>query len=369
MISFEETSSFNHQREREPNKLRGIEPKELDSVRCIGQGMSGIVYETKYEEKRRARKDFPGVDKNLFEAEVDTLPVNDLTHSNIGECVGKSVGCSCCSLVLEYVPDNLHNVVQRRKFAGELPFELPEAMSLMFQIANAIKHLHEQGVAHGDLKPNNVLMSHPAMGQMGTVKLVDYGLFEIKKSIRLASKRTSYLETFRWKAPELFQELINPLPKDLDDPFLEYDTDLEADSEDSPVSTQRSETKGAQQKIKFMKYTDIYSFGMVCYEILTMDVPFSNTNSLNELKEMVFKGIHEGQDSDMRKMLTLPEECPAKLKTLIETCWNKEPNNRPPSFAYICDELEKVKSELPGVLFSCTNPMLLHGSTLPLGIS
>lgn len=322
-----------------PIYQRGIDPKDLQSVRFIGQGVSGYIYKTKWLGKTYARKDFPDAEENIFQAEVDAL--RGLTHPNLVECFGMSLGCSCCSLVLEYVNDDLHNIVQQQKFTGVTPpFETAMVMDIISQTATAIMYLHQQEVAHGDLKSNNVLISHSMDGRM-IVKVVDFGFTETKKRSSLVSKSTLYRDLLTWKSPEFIENQPGSLTKDdLDDPFLDNDTD--SDSDDFPDES--SDSKEAQQD--YFKKCDVYSFGMLCYETVTGDLPFSNTSSLNKVKEMVL-------NSDMREILHLPEDCPSRLKILIEKCWNKEPSHRP-SFAEICDELDKVKnSALTGVSFYC----------------
>ena len=87
----------------------------------------------------------------------------------------------------------------------------------------------------------------------------------------------------------------------------------------------------AQGELKYPFKVDVYSFGMVCFEILTGYMPFPNL-SCNEVKKKVLDGDRP----------QIPDHCPEWLKTLIEACWRPEPEERP-RFGDICDELRHMK--------------------------
>jgi serine/threonine protein kinase len=79
---------------------------------------------------------------------------------------------------------------------------------------------------------------------------------------------------------------------------------------------------------------DIYSFGMVCYEILTGCVPFVNFKLINLRKK-----VKDGLWPD------IPEQCPKQLATLIQACYHPNPTIRP-SFSKICVELRHIMCSL-----------------------
>ncbi|KAG0566994.1 hypothetical protein KC19_7G102500 [Ceratodon purpureus] len=80
---------------------------------------------------------------------------------------------------------------------------------------------------------------------------------------------------------------------------------------------------------------DTYSFGMVCFEILTGDVPYSDVETRKEMRESIKKGKRPKLPED-------PEDCPLVLKDLIERCWSENPKKRP-KFHVICSELKYLK--------------------------
>jgi serine/threonine protein kinase len=79
---------------------------------------------------------------------------------------------------------------------------------------------------------------------------------------------------------------------------------------------------------------DVYSFGMVCFEILTGDTPYQN-NGPEEMRRMILAGERP----------PLPSHCPSDLQELIKLCWDLEPSARP-SFAEICEDLRYIKCSL-----------------------
>ena len=83
---------------------------------------------------------------------------------------------------------------------------------------------------------------------------------------------------------------------------------------------------------EFNEKCDVYSYGIVLWEILTREEPFGQYTSFSEFKEAVcIRGERP----------TIPEDCPGSLKDLIVNCWNKEPSLRP-SFKEIINKLDYV---------------------------
>jgi serine/threonine protein kinase len=109
--------------------------------------------------------------------------------------------------------------------------------------------------------------------------------------------------------------------------------ELLGDSEDHNVGPSSSSESNLSLNYHFK--VDVYSFGMVCYEILTGCVPFFNINKMTDLR----KRIKDGLRPDM------PEQCPKQLSTLIQFCYDADPKARP-SFLDICVELRHIMFSL-----------------------
>ncbi len=125
-------------------------------------------------------------------------------------------------IVMEYVKGHtLKELIKRR---GALPPK--EAVWIMKQLASALLEAHKNGIIHRDIKSQNVLIKDD-----GTVKLADFGIAVIHNSMQITSKG-NVLGSVHYLAPEL--------------------------------------AKGNQASMQ----SDIYSLGIVFYELLTGDVPY-----------------------------------------------------------------------------------------------
>jgi serine/threonine protein kinase len=88
------------------------------------------------------------------------------------------------------------------------------------------------------------------------------------------------------------------------------------------------------------KKADVYSFGLICFAVLTGEPTPFPTNELcnptvNTFKERVLRGMRP----------QLPPDCPSQLSLLIQQCWNGNPDERP-NFQEICTKLRHIKGLL-----------------------
>lgn len=338
--------------------------RDLKSLTMLGRGLSGIVYETTWKGKRYARKDFIRVDDNVFGEEARVLL--GLHHPNIVQTYWWTVDKRSCSLVLEYMDDDLSNLLQNRKsskrkkqasnagpsntshmidlqsFIQErtnlvgiqtrydsertYPFELWEALRVILEIAKGMQFLHEKRVAHGDIKPKNILITD-SEGVM-SVKLTDFGLLRTKQKSRLVSRQVRKLNLVQWKAPELFDMLLGRSMSDSN----ESSTDSETDNDEAIIANDTSLDNFAGTRLAM---ADVYSFAVTCSQILTGEEPYPRVS----LKELM-NGISSGS---MRP--ELPPTCPPLLKSLLHESWGL--NHTRPTFSSICKVLEHLQSSPP----------------------
>jgi serine/threonine protein kinase len=80
---------------------------------------------------------------------------------------------------------------------------------------------------------------------------------------------------------------------------------------------------------------DVWSYGVVTWELLTCDIPYKDVDS-----GAILWGV-----GNCVLRLPIPESAPAGLKLLINQCWSQKPRNRP-SFAHILRHLEIARAEL-----------------------
>ena len=218
-----------------------------------------------------------------------------------------------CSIIMELMDEDLYELMQKRcesRCDGNPecpPFTIFEAVDIMLQVGEGMNYLHtlKPSIVHRDLKSSNILVKcvNVSDWESGYVqaKVTDFGLSKTKDSSTRYSHQTWNAGTHQWMAPEV----IN----------------FESGSLKSNLSGMP----------RYPHKCDVYSFAMVCYEILTGDIPFPNFFP-SDVKKMVKKGQRP----------ILPNHCPNKLKDLIHKCWHQDPTKRP-SFDVISIELKYLK--------------------------
>ena len=153
-------------------------------------------------------------------------------------------------------------------------------------LARAFKFLHKHGIVYRDLKPANV-----GFGYDGTVKLFDFGLARRHVPLRDQPRRlTGAAGTARYMAPEV---------------SLHEDYSL-------PV--------------------DVHSYAIQLWEICTLEKPYENFSSLDQLKERV---VRSHVRPSLRKIAS------PKVRELLKACWDPEPRARP-TFGLIVKEIEVI---------------------------
>ncbi|KAG0599871.1 hypothetical protein M758_12G184200 [Ceratodon purpureus] len=317
-----------------------MKSKDLATGHFLGQGCSGIFYETTWSRSqdstvKLARKDFPGVKGGIFEREVIRM-FEVSNHPNVVKTLGWTVDKRSCSLVMEYVRDDLSSIMRRKKEAqrgkANQPgvgaslaiFQLHEAMDIALQIAVGVEYLHNNRVTHGDLKPNNVLIGSGKEGRL-LVKVADFGLIETKRRSTLISQRALCFRMIEWSAPELFEDYFRSHSEDLDYLWAESPTG----SDTGAPSTSNIDDC---PKI-WIEKVDSYSFALTCACILGGQIRDAKLGS-TELRRQICCGLRP----------KLPSECPKTLRSLISSCWDSNPERRP-TFSFIRNRLQEIIQE------------------------
>jgi len=284
--------------------LPTIEWKSLRHLRIIGRGSFGEVAEVEWLGQKIAQKIFDGVDCKSFQIEANILA--GLHHPNIVQIFGvsSSRGKSSSSIVMELMLGDLFKGINdpfdaRTSTSYHRPtLTLRVALDIMLQMAEAMQYLHRKKITHRDLKSLNMLINPaqiPEIAEAGymDVKLADFGTSKIVTATTTISPQTLDIGTRAWMAPEVWSE-------------------YEKDSSN-------------------MKYyplkSDVYSYAITCYEILSGRRPFDGIPR-TELAEKVRAGLRP----------SLPKSLPTSLSSLIECCWDGDVRRRP-SFSRISTEL------------------------------
>ena len=213
-----------------------------------------------------------------FQREAEVLASLNHPHINIVHALEESDGVR--ALVLELVEGP---TLAERIAEGPIPVE--ETLRMALEIAQALEAAHENGVIHRDLKPANVKITPE-----GGVKVLDFGLAKA-------------LET---EVSE--RELANS-------PTLT----MEATQAGMVLATAAYMSPEQARGRPVDKRTDIWSFGLVLFEILTGQGMYAGKS----FTETIAAVIHQEPSLD-----ELPTETPRKIQELLERCLRKDPSMR-----------------------------------------
>lgn len=298
----------------------------------IGKGSCATVHRATWLKRDVAVKTFSGTSEQMlgtFMKEVSILA--RLSHPNIAPMYCYAINSGrrqhSFSVVMELMDVSLHQLIDE-KMENDVtlvaPFDTLEAVDIMLQIAQGMLYLHDKNVVHRDLKSMNILVKHvqrsSAKPGYMQVKVADFGTSKVKEMSCTLSSFTLDMGTTRWMAPELFSNTFQRINSDDANDAINYDAS--------------SVRKSATVLPKYPFKCDVYSFGMVCYEILKGDVPFADI-SPGKVREEVIKGLRP----------ILPATCPPVLTRMIQKCWDLSPDTRP-NFAEICFQLRHLKCML-----------------------
>jgi len=230
---------------------------------------------------------FSGDDDYVERFRREARSVAALSHPNIVTVIDRGEHEERQFIVFEYVEgENLKRLIQR---SGPLP--VPAALELGIQIAGGLSFAHQQGLVHRDVKPQNVLMNGD-----GRAKVTDFGIARSLDVQHGMTQTGTVLGTSDYIAPEQAQG----------------------------------------QRVD--EHTDVYSLGVVMYELLTSEVPFPGENFV----AVAMRHINEEPPlvGDKRPDVS------ARLEDAIRKAMAKRPEDRFPTMEAFCAELEACLAEL-----------------------
>lgn len=200
-----------------------------------------------------------------FTSEVSLLL--RLKHPNIitfiAACKKPPVFC----IITEYLSGGTLRKFLHQQEPHSLPVKL--VLKLALDIAHGMQYLHSQGILHRDLKSENLLLDEEMC-----VKVADFGISCLESQCGSAKGFTG---TYRWMAPEMIKEK------------------------------------------QHTKKVDVYSFGIILWELLTALTPFDDLTAEQAAYAVCQKNARP----------PLPSTCPRALRQLINRCWSKNPKKRP----------------------------------------
>ncbi|XP_041866205.1 mitogen-activated protein kinase kinase kinase 21 [Melanotaenia boesemani] len=278
--------------EQVPSSPVQIPFSELTLEEIIGVGGFGKVYRGTWKDQevavKAARQD-PDEDITATASSVkqEAKLFSMLQHPNIIKLEGVCLAEPNLCLVMEYARGGtLNRVLTGRRIPPHI------LVNWAVQIARGMHYLHEETVVpiiHRDLKSSNILLleiiENDDIGRK-TLKITDFGLArEWHKTTKMSAAGT-----YSWMAPEVIKSSL------------------------------------------FSKGSDVWSYGVLLWELLTGEVPYRGIDGL-----AVAYGVAVN-----KLTLPIPSTCPEPFAKLMKECWDQDPHVRP-SFSCILEQLSAIE--------------------------
>ena len=269
--------------------------------RKLSEGGQGVVYLAIQESTRRrvALKMMRGGaftsrgDKARFDREVQVL--GRLSHPNIVAIHDSGSVLGGQFFVMEYIAGRpLDQYTQ----APDAPRSIADTLRLFGKVCAAINAAHLAGIIHRDLKPSNILVD-----SAGEPHILDFGLVKVPlddPEVSLMTMTGHFVGSLPWASPE--------------------------------------QAEGASDRIDMR--TDVYSLGVILYQMLTGRFPYDVTGDMREVLERI---IH----AEPRRPRGLRREIDDETETIVLKCLNKDRERRYQSAGELARDIQNCLNGLP----------------------
>lgn len=226
--------------------------------------------------------------RRRFKNESKAIAV--LSHPNIVKVYDVSYGDLLQYIVMEYVD----GITLKEYIEQQGVVDTREAVYFVTQILRALQHAHDKGIVHRDIKPQNIMLVSD-----GTIKVTDFGIARFSRS-ETRTMNGEAIGSVHYISPE--------------------------------------QVKGSVTDAK----TDIYSVGVVLYEMLTGKLPFESENTA----QLIFMQIQK--DPVMPRQIN--PDIPVGLEQIIIRAMQKSQNDRYQSASEMLMDIDKFKQN-PNIKF------------------
>jgi serine/threonine protein kinase/tetratricopeptide (TPR) repeat protein len=256
----------------------------------LGEGGMGVVYlaEDLNLERKVAIKFLPkqvaGSSEEKERFKIEAKAAAALNHSNIATIYSIEELDSEVFIVMEYIDGT---ELKDKIKLGSISVE--EATKIVIQIAEGLEAAHKKGIVHRDIKSQNIMIT----GE-GKVKIMDFGLAKMKENSQITKYGTT-VGTTAYMSPE--------------------------------------QARGEEVDYR----ADIWSFGVVLYEVLTRQLPFKGDYEAAVMYEIL--------NEQPQSVEILRSDTPSELLHIIRKSMEKNPNERYQSISDLLIDLRRLKRD------------------------
>ena len=267
---------------------------QYEIVEQLGEGGMGIVYKAKDTKLDRfvALKFLPAQisqseqEKSRFIQEAKSASA--LNHPNVCTIYGIDEFDGQQFIEMEFVDGStLRDTIAAGAGGKASPLAIKQVVEFGIQIGEALQEAHSKGIIHRDIKSENIMVN-----SKNQVKVMDFGLAKLKGSLKL-TKTSSTIGTLAYMSPEQIQ--------------------------------------GIEADIR----SDIFSFGVVLFEMTTGKTPFRGEHEA----AMMYSIVNE-EPEDASKYR---DDIPAELLHILKKSLEKDPEDRYQSMSEIIVDLRRLK--------------------------
>lgn len=262
-----------------------IDPKHLKYGTQIASGSYGELFKGIYCSQEVAIKFLKAehvTSEMQREFAQEVYIMRKVRHKNVVQFIGACTKPPRLCIVTEFMSGgSVYDYLHKQKGF----FKFPTLLKVAIDISKGMNYLHQHNIIHRDLKAANLLMD-----ENGAVKVADFGVARVKSQSGVMTAETG---TYRWMAPEVIEH-------------KPYD-----------------------------HKADVFSFGVVLWELLTGKLPYEYLTPLQAAIGVVQKGLRP----------TIPKSTHLKFVQLLERSWQQDPTLRP-DFSEIIEILQQLAKEV-----------------------
>jgi serine/threonine protein kinase/Flp pilus assembly protein TadD len=215
-------------------------------------------------------------------------------------------------IVMEFIEgQSLKEVIQQ-----QAPLPVPRVCRIAKQVAGALDAAHQLGIIHRDIKPGNILLMRPSQGgeREETAKVLDFGIAKIRE-VQLGAGGATLTRT---------------------------GTSIGTPAYMSPEQAMGTTGSGLDGR------ADLYSLGVVMYEMLTGELPIKAESEV----QMLIGHINTPPQPIRARRPDLPEG----IGAVVMRCLEKDPARRPPSGAALIAQIEAAETGMPAAAMAGEMP-------------